>query len=218
MLILSSVYADPGWYLLTAPISVIIAVASIWLAGRRDRKRKQLSDDRLHGAVFGYKEGATVIPGIVDIVRGNGNGNVLEIAERSLTTSQRVETAQHLIATEVTSTKESAANAAALAKETATRLAAKVDATATELKMKVDETAVSLAAKVDTTAGDLAAKVADTTEVFSSQISALDTKLSTHIEDDLRVQNDIKASLSSILVTVKVDAHPDSDAGDKNQC
>ena len=37
----------------------------------------------LHEAMFGYKEGETKTPGIVEIVRGNGHGHLLEICERA---------------------------------------------------------------------------------------------------------------------------------------
>src|ERR1019366_1040962 len=49
----------------------------MWLSQRGERRKRAESESRLHGAVFGYQEGATKVPGILDIVVGDGNGGSL---------------------------------------------------------------------------------------------------------------------------------------------
>jgi hypothetical protein len=42
------------------------------------------SQRRLHEAVFGYKEGERVEPGILQVIKGNGKGNLLKVSEQAL--------------------------------------------------------------------------------------------------------------------------------------
>jgi hypothetical protein len=67
----------PLWYLIIAPISIAVTLFGLWLSQKGERRRRVESDARLHGAMFGYQEGITKVPGIFDIVVADGNGGSL---------------------------------------------------------------------------------------------------------------------------------------------
>jgi hypothetical protein len=83
--------ADPAYYLISAPVAVVVAVTGIWFAGTPERRRQRQSREHLHNAVFGYTEGSTSVPGIVTILKGNGHGNVLELLEANREANERHE-------------------------------------------------------------------------------------------------------------------------------
>lgn len=86
-----------GADLVIATFMVVATVVGVWISGRaerreraavartldEERKARELRDQRLHDAVFGYEEGGRHMPGVVDVTVGNGHGSVLEVAQRA---------------------------------------------------------------------------------------------------------------------------------------
>lgn len=58
-------------------VAVFVAIATIGISMLNGQRRT-------HEALFGYREGNTEVKGIVDIVRGNGHGSLLEVCEAAM--------------------------------------------------------------------------------------------------------------------------------------
>ena len=125
--------------------------------GKSERDRRRTSDERLHGAVFGFTEGNTTYDGIVDIVRGNGHGNLRVIAERAVAGVKRVEQKQNEIGAEVTGARTEAKAAAKEARSAATAAkSAATEASTAATDAKAAATAAGAAATKASKAADLA--------------------------------------------------------------
>ena len=73
----------------TFAIQVCAGVAVVVLVAILTVGRKLLGGQRrIHEALFGFREGEHVEPGIVEIVRGNGKGSLLKVAEDALEQSE----------------------------------------------------------------------------------------------------------------------------------
>jgi len=69
----SSVEGNVIGGLVVVSLAAIAGIGVKMLSGQR----------RVHEALFGFKEGERTEPGIVDIVKGNGHGSLLDICERA---------------------------------------------------------------------------------------------------------------------------------------
>lgn len=93
--------SDPLWFLLVGPASVGVAIAAIWFAMKPDRVRKAERDSRMLSAMFGYEEGATKVPGIYQVVVGDGDGSSLSaIAQEARDTAVSISAKQDAVAVE----------------------------------------------------------------------------------------------------------------------
>ena len=80
---INSASNGPLWYLIVAPISIAVTLFGLWLSQKGERRKRAESDRRLHDAMFGYGEGTTKVPGIFEIVVGDGNGGSLSAISKA---------------------------------------------------------------------------------------------------------------------------------------
>lgn len=179
------------WAVIAGPITAIVAVLGLRVQARAEKREREKAeeerralDQRIHDAMFGFTEGATKVRGVVEMLQGNGHGDLLEMVEQSLAVNALLDDRSRVIETKLVDVETAAAEAVEVAKTTAIHLAGRVDGTAVELAAKVELTAETLASKVETTATDLATTVTETTGMLTEQIGAVDEKLAGHITED----------------------------------
>ena len=184
--------SDPLWYLLVAPVSVIVAALALWYGINNDRKARVESDRRLHSAMFGYVEGGTTVPGIWNVVVGSdGEDGLRTIASEARATATLIANKQTEIEGEVDTIKDMAIAAATLSSSNNDRLVT--------IEGKVDA-----AAGLAKTASEKATVAAATTEDSLGLINQ-------HIRDDQGIHEEQRIALSAIGDKVGAAIHLSAD-------